>query len=469
MTSRLPVELVQQLQALAGRLGRLAKPVHAWLAGGWAVYYHTEHRMSGSVDISWSRRVPIPRDLQAFEISEAGRADGSLVVVMDGNFNDVLGSFPPDWEARSAEIARFGDMILHVMDPVDLAVSKVGRFTEQDAADIRELARVGLIDPKIFRRRAEEALDYYVGDLTFVRYNLRDSIEIVTEASPAWMHRTSAPAQGGDVTDEISMTDRLHGAARRGDAAGITELVAQGADVNARSKDGDTALHVAARPNTDPTAIRALIELGADPGARDKDGMTALHHACNRELTSAEAAPRAVGSITALVEAGADVDARDNQAETPLHRAASRPFPEVAAHLVGLGADVNAGDMFARTPLHTASRDNRDPEMITTLIHLGADVHARDSGGNVPLHEAFRDKNSPAVVVRLIELGADPEIEDSWGRTPLHWASDWLSIRDDDSYIQAIRAGLEAGARAADLTTAAPPATEPDSSSTPSM
>ena len=434
MTSRLPAELLAHLQALADRLGRLAEPVHAWLAGGWAVHYHTAHRMSDDVDIKWSHRVPIPRDLHAFEISDPGRTDGRLVVVMDGQFTDSLGSFPPEWEARSPEIARFGDMILHVMDPVDLAVSKLGRFSEQDAVDIRELAKTGLVDPELFRARAEEALDYYVGDLTFVRYNLRDSIEIVTEASPSWMHRTS-----------MTMTSRLHEAARRGDTARIAELIAQGADPNARSKDGDTPLYVAAEGGHGD-AITALVELGADVGATDVDGMTPLHHACNREarreLTSAEAARLAGDAITALTLAGADVNAADNQGRTPLHLAANRDFPEMAAHLVGLGADLYARDAAGATALHAASRDNRDPEMITTLIQLGAAPNG--DGHHTPLHEAFRGKNNPAVVTRLIQLGADPEIEDSWGRTALDWASDWRSIRDDDRYIRAIRAGIEA-------------------------
>ncbi len=194
MTSRLPAELLAHLAALSDRLGPLAEPLHAWLAGGWAVHYHTAYRMSGDVDIRWSHRVPIPPDLHAFEISDPDRPGGRRLVVMDGNFTDVLGSFPPEWEERSPEIARFGDMVLHVIDPVDLAVSKVGRFSERDCDDIRELARAGLVDPELFRTRGEEALDYYVGDLTFVRYNLRDSIEIVTEASPPWMHRTPAQA-----------------------------------------------------------------------------------------------------------------------------------------------------------------------------------------------------------------------------------------------------------------------------------
>ena len=180
MTSRLPAKLLAQLAALADRLGPLAEPLHGWLSGGWAVHYHTAHRMSGSVDISWSHKVPIPRDLHAFEISDPGRAIGRRVVIMDGGIGDVMGSYPPEWEARSPEIARFGDMILHVMDPVDLAVSKLHRLDERDAGDIGELARAGLVDAELFGTRAREALACYVGNLTFLPDNLRAATLIVT-------------------------------------------------------------------------------------------------------------------------------------------------------------------------------------------------------------------------------------------------------------------------------------------------
>lgn len=178
----LPKELIEHLSELSRRLGPLAEPLHAWLAGGFAVHYHTQHRISYDVDIKWSHKVPIPPDMRVFEIRTPGHAGGTDVVVMDGSFADVLGSFPPDWEERSKEVRRFGSMVLHVIDPVDLAVSKVARFSDRDREDIRALAESGLVDPEVFAERAEEALYYYVGDLTFVRYNLADAMQIVSDA-----------------------------------------------------------------------------------------------------------------------------------------------------------------------------------------------------------------------------------------------------------------------------------------------
>ena len=206
----LPAGLVRHLAELSGRLGPLAEPLCAWLAGGFAVHYYTQQRLSGVVDIRWSRRIAIPPDMQTryytqqrlsgvvdirwsrriaippdmqtFEMDARGSSAGKQIVVMDGSFTDVMGSFPPDWEERSQDARSFGNMVLHVIDPVDLAVSKVARFSERNREDIQALAERGLIDPDTFAKRSDEALECYVGDLTFVRYNAGDATEIVGSA-----------------------------------------------------------------------------------------------------------------------------------------------------------------------------------------------------------------------------------------------------------------------------------------------
>ncbi len=201
----LPVELVEHLAELDRRLGQLAEPVRAWLAGGFAVHYYTRHRVSRDVDIKWSHRILIPPDMQVFEIDMPGSAAGAHIVVVDGSFVDVFRSFPPDWEERSQEVHRFDNMVLHVIDPVDLAVSKVARFSERDREDIRALAEHGLIDPGTFAKRADEALDYYIGDLTFVRHNLADASEIIASVSGHTVEaETASTPEPDDLKDSRS-------------------------------------------------------------------------------------------------------------------------------------------------------------------------------------------------------------------------------------------------------------------------
>lgn len=66
---------------------------------------------------------------------------------------------------------------------------------------------------------------------------------------------------------------QLHAAAKSGKPEDIKDLIASGANVNAKDEDGDTALHIAAIDGT-PEVIKALIDRGADVNAHNKDGAT---------------------------------------------------------------------------------------------------------------------------------------------------------------------------------------------------
>lgn len=178
---RLIPELEAHLAKLSQRLGKLRHPVHAYIAGGIAVNYHTGARMSDDVDIMWSARVIIPEDLRVFHVPDPEDPSDTILVALDGNFHDYLGSFHPDWKQSAPQIVRFGDIAIHVITPLDLAVSKLGRFAEVDRQDIGLLAEEGLISSQLLQARGREALEYCVGDPTLLGYNLRDAVEMVRE------------------------------------------------------------------------------------------------------------------------------------------------------------------------------------------------------------------------------------------------------------------------------------------------
>jgi hypothetical protein len=74
---------------------------------------------------------------------------------------------------------------IRLLARVDLAVSKISRFSAQDRADIVTLARRGLIGGDAVRRRSVEALRGYVGRLDRIRTSIELAAELIHNATAA--------------------------------------------------------------------------------------------------------------------------------------------------------------------------------------------------------------------------------------------------------------------------------------------
>lgn len=105
---------------------------------------------------------------------------------------------------------------------------------------------------------------------------------------------------------ERDVTSKLLKIAEDGNKQTITGLLNSGADIQAKSKDGSTPLHIAAYyENTD--GIQTLLGAGADIQALSKDGSTPLHDAGVENGT--------VGSVTLLLSAGANIETRTREGQ----------------------------------------------------------------------------------------------------------------------------------------------------------
>jgi len=156
----------------------------------------------------------------------------------------------------------------------------------------------------------------------------------------------------------------------------IKELVARGADLNVRTKMGDTPLHIAAQNNLDEVA-RVLVQLGADVNAIDDRGWTALHHcARNNNLKLSEY----------LLSRDAEVNARAGEGFTALHFACDRGRLDLVQSLLEHGADVDAVCVCG-TPLHLACTEARN-DVVKFLIEYGADVNITDRNDDPPAANA---------------------------------------------------------------------------------
>ena len=128
--------------------------------------------------------------------------------------------------------------------------------------------------------------------------------------------------------------------------------------------------------------LQTLLAGKVDVDARDKEGWTALHLACLRGP---------LDNVCLLVEAGADVNAEtgDYGASLPLSLASGCGYTDIAQFLIKKGADVNARDGKGWTPLHWACCQGRI-DMAEMLINATADVNVRNYDGETPLDLVIR-------------------------------------------------------------------------------
>ena len=163
----------------------------------------------------------------------------------------------------------------------------------------------------------------------------------------------------------------LHQAAMRNRYDIVEWLCAKGCKVNAVDADSQTPLTIAisqpgdteyAKKNSAET-IRILLKYGADVNYRTKEGQTLLHGAVLRGREDL---------VDLVLQHGADINAKDKYGYTSLHLAVSHKNKEMVELLVARGADVNAKNLQGRTPLYdTWGGSNVDVQMAEFLKKHG--------------------------------------------------------------------------------------------------
>ncbi len=167
-------------------------------------------------------------------------------------------------------------------------------------------------------------------------------------------------------TQQKELNDRLIDAAKNEDIKNVRELLANGADVDAKDKNGETALHWAACDGRVDVA-KILIEKGADVDAKSNFNETSLHKA---------AFYGHVEVVKFLIENGVNVDATNNYWWTVLHEAAFYGHVEVTKVLIEKGADVDAKDKNNETAVEIAIQ--RGYHQIAELIKNSKKIYSNN-------------------------------------------------------------------------------------------
>ncbi|KAI1387790.1 ankyrin repeat-containing domain protein [Hypoxylon trugodes] len=283
----------------------------------------------------------------------------------------------------------------------------------------------------------------------------RNIVQLLIEKGPE-----SADSKALEKNPNLDVSTAFRRACRWG-SSGLVGffLKCKNVDINAYGKWEGTPLMLALNCGHDDVSRLLLLEPSIDINLRTKNGRTALHIATKKNLKE---------MVGLLLTKAANIDARDNEGNTALMMALGRGLSEMAGLLIRNGANARIRNRHGKQALHVAAqaglidifqllfnnvvkvdehnyyevifldacRGGRE-DIVRLLTSRNIDFGTKTTEGETALHLASKSRNKCLLSV-LLSKGIDINAQDNHGTTALHLASQHIS-----GYIYVGLSGLE--------------------------
>lgn len=201
------------------------------------------------------------------------------------------------------------------------------------------------------------------------------------------------------------------------------EAIVNGSNVNSQDSEGNTPLHLALLTDAPLSKIQYIISLTNDVNTRNRDGNSALFLAIMKNRQK-------VGEL--LLEKNADIFSTNTNSNSPL-KLALKYGGSIQDWLI-TSKTIRAVDGSGNSVLHYAA-EWQFGEAITSLLTKGANIKAKNANGETPLFSAAKT-NNPDIIQIIVDGGADISARDNLGSTAIHTAVRWDAIDSIDKLVE---------------------------------
>ncbi len=203
----------------------------------------------------------------------------------------------------------------------------------------------------------------------------------------------------------------IYTASKSNNIDGVKLLLNYKYQIVSKKEDSDP-LYVAAQEGN-LEICRILLANGADIEIKFREGYRPIYVAAQRGRMSV---------VKYLYETGADIDMKCINGSTPLYIASQEGRTDAVKYILDKSKkSLDAPFKRGFSPTYVAAR-NGHASVIKILLDAGADLELADLEGSTPIYVAAQNGHTEAVQI-LLEVGANPDSYFLGGYTPLYIAS----------------------------------------------